>query len=64
MAKKPQNSKEVEAIVEKKGCEEIGVYTADGKFIRSYNAKLHGEDFIRLAEMFAGKVKGVTKKLR
>lgn len=39
----------------------IDVFNKDGKYVRTYDEDLHGENYKSLAEMFAKKIKGSIK---
>jgi len=40
---------------------EASVYGKGGEFIRTYSQDIHGKDYLKLAEGFAGKVGGTVK---
>jgi hypothetical protein len=64
MPKKEEEIKKEEAIVEKIGCEAVGVYDKGDNFVREYSAGAHGEGFTSLAKGFAKKKGYTVRKLR
>ncbi len=44
------------------GTASVDVLDVGGNFVRTYSVKLHGEDFVQLAEMYSKKIKGSVRK--
>lgn len=65
------NSDEVKALLEEKKIEpveapeeeegESATVTKNGNFVRSYTKEVHGKNFRKLAEEYAGKIGGKVK---
>lgn len=66
MAKKPEEgipaAEEVAKAEEKAGTKAVKVFDKAGAYVRTYSAEEHGENFTKLAEMFAGKIGGKVSK--
>ena len=56
-AKAGKGEPKVGASISKKA-EQVKVVDQNGELVREYSLKVHGEDFLTLAEEFAGKVGG------
>ena len=57
---KDEEEEIVEEVVETKSGS-ASVYTSKGSFVRTYTSEIHGKDYKKLAEMYAGKISGSIK---